>query len=137
MPYPLSPLPYRSAFRSLGSLMAGAISEQTSNGEPLTNNIDRKSRPRFEPGASSDHRGRTRITVGLSTTFFPAFLGLGVRYMFLFCLFPSHLYFFALFFSLLLLLRGTIVNRTYGTHKNLYIHLFSPTIFGPIYYGPP
>ena len=33
--------------------------------------------------------------------------------------------------------RGTIVNRTYGTHKNLYIFLFSPTIFGPIYYGPP
>ena len=26
-----------------------------------------------------------------------------------------------------------IVNRTYGTHKNLYIHLFLLTIFGPIY----
>ena len=38
---------------------------------------------------------------------------------------------------LLLLLRGIIVNRIYGTHKNLYIHLFSLTIFGPIYYGPP
>ena len=34
-------------------------------------------------------------------------------------------------------LRGTIVNRTYGTHKNLYIYLFLLTIFGPIYYGPP
>ena len=35
------------------------------------------------------------------------------------------------------LLRGTIVNRTYGTHKNQYISPFSPTIYGPIYYGPP
>ena len=34
-------------------------------------------------------------------------------------------------------LRGTLVNRTYGDHKNLYIHLFLPTIFGPIYYLPP
>ena len=29
-----------------------------------------------------------------------------------------------------------LVNRTYGGHKNLYIHLFLPTIFGPIYYRP-
>ena len=36
------------------------------------------------------------------------------------------------------LLRGTIVNRTYGTHKKkLYIYLFMLTIFGPICYGPP
>ena len=35
------------------------------------------------------------------------------------------------------LLRGTIVNRTYGTHKNLYNSLFLLTKFGPIYYGPP
>ena len=28
------------------------------------------------------------------------------------------------------LLRGTIVNRTYGTHENLCISLFLPTIFG-------
>ena len=35
------------------------------------------------------------------------------------------------------LLRGVIVNRIYGTHKNLYIYLFLITIFGPIYYGPP
>ena len=34
-------------------------------------------------------------------------------------------------------LRGAIVNRTYGIHKNLYICLFLPTIFGPIYCGPP
>ena len=27
-----------------------------------------------------------------------------------------------------------IVKRTYGTHKNLYIHTFLLTIFGPIYY---
>ena len=32
---------------------------------------------------------------------------------------------------------GTIVNRTYGTYKNLYISLFLLTIFGPIYYRPP
>ena len=37
----------------------------------------------------------------------------------------------------MLLLRGTRVNRTYGTHKNPYLHLFLLTIFGPIYYGPP
>ena len=35
------------------------------------------------------------------------------------------------------LLRGTIVNRAYGTHKNLYISLFLLAIFGPIYYDPP
>ena len=33
-------------------------------------------------------------------------------------------------------LRGTIVNRTYGTHKNLYIFLFLLKTFGAIYYGP-
>ena len=32
-------------------------------------------------------------------------------------------------------LQGTIVNRTYGTHKNLDIYLFLLTIVGPIYYG--
>ena len=32
------------------------------------------------------------------------------------------------------LLRGIIVNRTYGKYKNLYISLFLPTIFGPVYY---
>ena len=37
---------------------------------------------------------------------------------------------------LVLVLRGGIVNRTYSTHKNLYIFLFLPTIFGPIYNGP-
>ena len=36
-----------------------------------------------------------------------------------------------------LLLRGAIVNRAYGTHKNLYVHLFSLTIFGPIYSWSP
>ena len=35
------------------------------------------------------------------------------------------------------LLRGTIVNRTYVLHKNLYISPFLLTIFGPINYGPP
>ena len=34
------------------------------------------------------------------------------------------------------ILRGTLVNRTYGGNKNLYIYLFLPTIFGPIYYRP-
>ena len=36
-----------------------------------------------------------------------------------------------------ILLRGTLVNRTYGGNKNLYIHLFLVTRFGPIYYRPP
>ena len=36
-----------------------------------------------------------------------------------------------------LLLRGTILNRTYGPYKNQYISLFLLTIFGPIHYGPP
>ena len=35
------------------------------------------------------------------------------------------------------LLRGAIVNRTYDTHKNLYIKPFLLTIFGPVNYGPP
>ena len=34
------------------------------------------------------------------------------------------------------MLRGGIVNRTYCTHKNLYIPLFLLTTLGPIYYGP-
>ena len=34
------------------------------------------------------------------------------------------------------LVRGAIVNRTYCTHKKLYIYVFILTIFGPIYYGP-
>ena len=34
-------------------------------------------------------------------------------------------------------LRGAILNRTYGTHKNLNIALFLLPAFGPIYYGPP
>ena len=33
--------------------------------------------------------------------------------------------------------RGIILNRTYGTYKNLYISLFLITTFGPTYYGPP
>ena len=39
-----------------------------------------------------------------------------------------------------MLLRGGIVNRTYVTRKKnyqVYIYLLSPTILGPIYYGPP
>ena len=36
-----------------------------------------------------------------------------------------------------LVLRGTLVNRTYGGDKNLYVHVFLRTIFGPIYYRPP
>ena len=36
-----------------------------------------------------------------------------------------------------LLLPGTILNRAYGTHKNLYISGVFVTIFGPIYYAPP
>ena len=36
-----------------------------------------------------------------------------------------------------ILLRGTVVNRTYDTRKNLYTSSFLLTIFGPINYGPP
>ena len=36
-----------------------------------------------------------------------------------------------------LIVRGTIVNRTYGIPKNLYIYLFLSTIVGPTYYGLP
>ena len=36
-----------------------------------------------------------------------------------------------------LILRGTIVNRTYGIQQNLYIQPFLRTIFGPTNYGPP
>ena len=36
-----------------------------------------------------------------------------------------------------LLLRGTILNRTYGAYKNLYISLFLLVLLGPIYYVPP
>ena len=32
---------------------------------------------------------------------------------------------------------GGIVDRTYDTNENLYIYVFSLTIFGPVYYGPP
>ena len=35
-----------------------------------------------------------------------------------------------------LLLRRTIVNKTYGTYKNLHVSLFLQTIFGPIYCVP-
>ena len=38
--------------------------------------------------------------------------------------------------STAVLLRGSILNRTYGTDKNLYKSLYLLTIFGPIYYGP-
>ena len=35
-----------------------------------------------------------------------------------------------------IVVRGTIVNRTYGTHKKPDVSLFLQPIFGPIYYGP-
>ena len=38
--------------------------------------------------------------------------------------------------SLTTVLRGTVVNRTYGSHKHLDIFVFSRTIFGPIYLFP-
>ena len=41
------------------------------------------------------------------------------------------------FFQDTTLLRGTTVNRTCGTHKNLHIYLFLLTIFCPVYCGPP
>ena len=46
-------------------------------------------------------------------------------------------YLLAPFYFVVLLLRGTIVDRTCGLHKNLYIQPFLLTVFGPINYGPP
>ena len=40
-------------------------------------------------------------------------------------------------YSTLTRFKETILTRTYGTHKNQYISLFSLTICGSIYYGPP
>ena len=37
----------------------------------------------------------------------------------------------ATYVLLYVVLRGTRLNRTYGTHKKLYIYLFLPAIFGP------
>ena len=37
----------------------------------------------------------------------------------------------------LVLLPGAILNRTYGTHRNLKMSLFLLTLFGPIYHDPP
>ena len=42
-----------------------------------------------------------------------------------------------LYIYLFLLLLGTIVNRTCGAHKNLYVSLFLLVIFGPVNYDPP
>ena len=39
-------------------------------------------------------------------------------------------------FTVVLILRGTIVIRTYGKHENLDICRFLSTIFGPIKYAP-
>ena len=36
-----------------------------------------------------------------------------------------------------LVLRGGIVNRTYGIHNKVYVSPFLLTIFRPINYGPP
>ena len=33
--------------------------------------------------------------------------------------------------------RGGLLKSTYGKHKELYISLFSPTMFGSIYFDPP
>ena len=41
---------------------------------------------------------------------------------------------FSVFHPMLLILWGTVVHKTYGTHKNL--SLFSLGIFGLIYCGP-
>ena len=56
----------------------------------------------------------------------------------------GHVFFLPCFFFLgdgfiyvLLILRGAIDSRTYGSHQNLYIYLFLRAIFGPVYYGPP
>ena len=36
-----------------------------------------------------------------------------------------------------MVIRGTLVNRTYGIYKNLYIYPFLLTVFGPVNYSPP
>ena len=54
--------------------------------------------------------------------------------------FVIHLVYFVLctyMWKHIVLLRGVIVSRTYGRHKNLCISPFLPTIFGPINYAPP
>ena len=38
--------------------------------------------------------------------------------------------------ELLVVLRGTIIIRTFDQHKNLYITVFLLTVFGPDYYVP-
>ena len=53
---------------------------------------------------------------------------------------PNILGMFALLFDFDLLLRGTILNRTYDIHKNLpgiYLAIFTDDLFGTIYFGPP
>ena len=45
--------------------------------------------------------------------------------------------FFVIHLFFVLILRRTIVNRTYGLHKILYIYLLFLTIFGPIHHDPP
>ena len=72
-------------------------------------------------GLSCPHLGLSCTTVGFGRTIF----GSVIVALFL-----------ALAALVSLLLRGTLVNRTYGTHKNLYISLFLRTLFGPIYYSP-
>ena len=53
------------------------------------------------------------------------------------CLQTPHPLCLTRFWRRYLLLRGAILNRTYGKHKNLYMLPFLRTKFGPIYYGPP
>ena len=50
---------------------------------------------------------------------------------------PGSCFVFACLLVRYLYVRGTIVKRTYGTNKKLYISLFFPTRFGPINHGPP
>ena len=49
---------------------------------------------------------------------------------------PQHVYTLSSVVITILFL-GAMVNWTYGTHKNLYISLFSLTIFVPINFDPP
>ena len=58
-------------------------------------------------------------------------------FFFHFLCFPPKVSLYFLLLFVFLVLRGNIVNRTCGIHKNLYIKPFLLTMFGPINYGPP
>ena len=87
--------------------------------------IDRSGHASVPPSAVDMRYQGTALT---SVRFFNIFLRL--------CLCTYRTVSFDLFYDchLTLLIRETIVNRTYGTHKILHISLFLLTLFGPTRY---